>query len=108
MPGDGVAVPGAGTPTGVLAEQGDTMAAEAAVAALGDGDHSNSELIVRFVNKYLFLCFFLTCCRMGLYVNLRTVFFIFFFPTNKGIKPQIKKKEVLLLVLRRFFPLVNA
>ncbi len=88
MSGEGVAVPGAGTPTGVLAEQGDIMAAEAAVAALGDGDHNNAESSLSLKIKIFFLCFFLTCCRMGLYVNLRTVFFFFFFfPTNKGNKP---------------------
>ncbi len=89
MSGEGAAGSGAGTPTGALVEQGDIMAAEAAVAALGDGDHNNAESGLSWKIKIFFCVFFLTCCRMGLYVNLRTVFLFnfFFIIPNKGDKP---------------------
>jgi hypothetical protein len=43
MSGEEVAVSGDGTPTGALAEQGETMAAGGAVAVLVDGDRINAE-----------------------------------------------------------------
>jgi hypothetical protein len=58
MSGEGVAASGAGTPTGVLAEQGDIMAAGAAVAALGDGDHNNAESGLSLIIKIVFCVFF--------------------------------------------------
>ncbi len=58
MSGDGAAGSGAGTPTGDLVDQGDIMAAEAAVAALGAGDHNNAEPGLRWKIKVFFVCFF--------------------------------------------------
>ncbi len=58
MSGEGVAVSGAGTPTGALAEQGETMAAGVAVAALGDGDLNNAESDLSLIIKIVFFCVF--------------------------------------------------
>ncbi len=107
MPGEEVAVSGDGTPTGALAEHGETMAAGVAVAALGDGDRNNAESVPRVIIKIVFFCvFFLTCCRMRFYVNLRTVFLYIFFITCLSWQQAIKK-EVLLPDRRRFFPLMS-
>ncbi len=56
--GEGAAGSGDGTPTGVLAEQGDIMAAEAAVAASGAGDHNNAESGLSWKIKVFFNVFF--------------------------------------------------
>jgi hypothetical protein len=93
MPEEEVAVSGDGTPTGALAEHGEAMAAGVAVAALGGGDRNNAESDLRVKIKIVFfLCFFLTCCRMRLYVNLRTVFFLFFFFNMPSWQQAIKKR----------------
>jgi hypothetical protein len=86
--GEGAAGSGDGTPpTGVLAEQGDIMAAVAAVVTSGAGDLNNAESGLSWNIKVFLVFFFFTCCRMGLYANLRTVFFYIFFSPKKGDKP---------------------
>ncbi len=86
MSGEGAAGSGVGTPTGVLAEQGDIMAAEAAVAASGAGDHNNAESGLSWKIK-VFLCFFFNLLQDGIVCQPTDGFFFFFFLPKKGDKP---------------------
>ncbi len=95
--GEGAAGSGDGTPTGVLAVQGDIMAAEAAVAPSGAGDHNNAESGLRWKIKVFFSVFF-HLLQDGIVCQPTDGFFYyFFFSQIKVTSLKSTKKEVLLL-----------
>jgi hypothetical protein len=108
MPGEEVAVSGDGTPTGALAEHGETMAAGVAVAALGDGDRdrNNAEADLRVIIKIVFFVFFFNLLQDEIVCQPTDGFFYIFFLTCLSWH-QARKKEVLLPDRRRFFPLMS-
>jgi hypothetical protein len=62
----------------------------AAMATLAAGEKKSEKtlginLANNYINQKVFNVFFFTCCRMGFYVTLWTVFFVFY-PTKRENK----------------------
>ncbi len=96
--GEGAADSGGGTPTGVLAVQGDIMAAEAAAADWGAGDHKNAESGLIGKIKVFFLVFFFSpAAGWDCMPTYGRFFLYFFFSQIKVTSLKSTKKEVLLL-----------
>jgi hypothetical protein len=82
---------------------GQGAGADLAIRGVGEKKREDigSKPVSRTIKTRKVLMFFFTCCRMGFYVNLRTVFCFVFYPKERK-KDEI---EVLLLIIEKvFFP----
>jgi hypothetical protein len=102
--GEGAAGSGDGTPTGVLAEQGDIMAAVAAVVTSGAGDLNNAESGLSWKIKVFLVFFFSPAAGWDCMPTYGRFFFISFFLPKKVTSLKLTKKRGFTSLTEKVFP----